>query len=155
MVKKPTHFLLAVAVAFGGLTIAGGVSSSQALAASLPNCNKSVIVPFPGSQWIEVPVYQKGSSVTYKCIVGTPTSGFHVEAIQRAARTCYGLSLGPYGVDGKMGAYTTAAIKAIQKNVGVSQDGIYGPQTHNGSSGIAGKTGMVFYPYCWRDTRLT
>lgn len=39
-------------------------------------------------------------------------------------------SLGNYGADGKFGSLTHTAVKKFQKSVGLTQDGIVGPQTY-------------------------
>lgn len=41
-----------------------------------------------------------------------------------------GYKLTKYGADGKYGAETMAAVKAFQKSVGLTQDGLYGDKTH-------------------------
>ncbi|MDR2377894.1 MAG: peptidoglycan-binding protein [Bifidobacteriaceae bacterium] len=102
---------------------------------------------------IHVPVYIT-SKTTRNCIVGHPTNGTHVKAVQNAAKSCYGQNLGNFGVDGYTGEYFISAVKGVQSAVGVTKDGIYGPNTHNGYSGNPSSSGMKFYPSCLRDNIL-
>ena len=56
------------------------------------------------------------------------SSGYSVRVCQQRLSNL-GYSLGGYGVDGKYGYYTRKAVRAFQANVGISVDGVCGPQT--------------------------
>jgi hypothetical protein len=139
-----------VAVALVGL--AADPNAPAAQAAWTPNCNGYAEVKV-GSKKIHVPIYTT-STTTRNCIVGHPTSGTHVKAVQNAAKSCYSQNLGQAGVDGITGTYFIKAVKGVQTAVGTKQDGIYGPNTHNGASGNPAVSGMKFYPSCLRDNIL-
>lgn len=58
-----------------------------------------------------------------------------VKAIQREL-VAEGYSVGSYGVDGSYGDGTGAAVKALQADLGLTQDGIYGPSTEDEMASI-------------------
>jgi hypothetical protein len=129
-------------------------------AATRPQCNstKRFSAYIGNSSYVAydftVPIYKNGSSWTRTCLIGPNTSRQNegVKQLQRSANLCYGRNL---VVDGTWGPNTSAAIKHIQQKVGLSQnqrDGVYGPQTHNGSSGVSSKTGMGHHKMCDKDT---
>jgi len=43
----------------------------------------------------------------------------------------WGYSVGPTGIDGDFGSYTTSATRAFQRDCGIGIDGIIGPTTWN------------------------
>lgn len=51
-------------------------------------------------------------------------------AFLQAALGYLGYNLGPTGVDGQFGPYTQGAVRAFQRAMGISVDGIAGPQTY-------------------------
>ena len=76
-----------------------------------------------------------GSGDTTTTVAGetTTTTEAGSAASQTVAKLQSGLSaLGYYTgtVDGLYGAATTAAVKALQEDLGVPADGLYGPETH-------------------------
>lgn len=56
------------------------------------------------------------------------SSGSDVKELQSILIN-WGYSVGPKGADGQFGANTEAAVKAFQRDAGLSQDGILGQQT--------------------------
>lgn len=60
-----------------------------------------------------------------------------------------GFSVGSYGVDGQYGPATEAAVKAFQASVGITVDGIYGPDTdsHLFGSTTSGEGATAAPPY--------
>ncbi|MDR2373224.1 MAG: peptidoglycan-binding protein [Bifidobacteriaceae bacterium] len=116
-------------------------------AATVANCNGMTTFSSSGKWTPWIPTYRKtaSSTPTRTCILGIGNNGSAVWAVQKPAQGYYRQNLGPSGLDSSYGSYTAAAVKAIQGSVGVYKDGIYGPKTHNGSSGNATKTGMFFW----------
>ena len=77
-------------------------------------------------------------------------SGDAVKAIQWALQEL-GYSLSKYGVDGKFGAETEAAVRQFQRDTGISVDGIVGTNTRSQfalkgykTGGLADKTGLAW-----------
>ena len=70
--------------------------------------------------------YGKPSSLNGNYQNYTERSG--VKAIQHALKEM-GYDIGSYGIDGKYGSATAAAVKAFQKASGITADGIVGPDT--------------------------
>ncbi len=87
-----------------------------------------------GTRTILVPVTSGGSE---NCQRGPTSSTLNATtAIQAALVLCYGRDLGTSGpdhdgIDGVYGSKTIAAVKWVQKYLGVTVDGVYGPKTHN------------------------
>ena len=57
------------------------------------------------------------------------SSGEDVRALQEIMISL-GANLSKYGADGEYGSETEAAVRKMQRGLGVSVDGIYGPKTH-------------------------
>jgi peptidoglycan hydrolase-like protein with peptidoglycan-binding domain len=74
------------------------------------------------------------SSATSNPLTGNITTRPTVD-IQNAL-IAKGFSCGPTGADGMYGPATTAAVKAFQASVGITQDGIYGPITDQHLFGV-------------------
>ncbi|MFD8599860.1 peptidoglycan-binding protein [Kitasatospora sp. NPDC059646] len=120
--------LAAAALALSGLWI----GAAQASAASLPTCTKQDFFFYK-------PVADNGSD---SCIMGYGNQGDGVVALQRALAQCNNIFI---GVDGIYGNETKSAVMQIQRAAGITQDGVYGPNTRNhmGFLYIGGST-----PYC-------
>jgi peptidoglycan hydrolase-like protein with peptidoglycan-binding domain len=72
-----------------------------------------------------------GSSVSVpsgKPYLRDGSQGARVRKLQKALRAA-GHKLPRYGVDGKFGAETEAALRSFQRDAGIGVDGIYGPNT--------------------------
>ncbi|MDR0594990.1 MAG: peptidoglycan-binding protein [Bifidobacteriaceae bacterium] len=161
-IKKLSTMLIA-ALALSAIILTGGAlgpNAPTAEAAATPQCNGAhqIITYTAGGNLVAtnytVPVYKVGSSWSRTCLIGPNTAAQNegVRQLQRSANLCYGRSL---QVDGTWGPNTAAAIKHIQTQVGLTvsqRDGVYGPQTHNGSSGVSASTGMSHHLYCNRDS---
>lgn len=74
------------------------------------------------------------NSGNFDCIDGIGNSGAAVKQIQTSLNHCYGQNL---TVDGIYGTLTSNAMKVAQKRLGITQDGVYGPQTR--------KAGFLFW----------
>lgn len=93
---------------------------------------------------LNIPAISNSGRLSTSCIMNTGAKGSGVREVQEACNHCYGASL---DVDGDYGAKTKAAVKSMQKKLGLKGDdvdGIYGPQT--GSL-------MNFYGWSNRDWR--
>lgn len=60
------------------------------------------------------------------CIMNVGAKGSGVKSVQEAINKCYG---GDLDTDSKYGELTKKAVKKMQKQIGVAQDGIWGPKT--------------------------
>jgi hypothetical protein len=108
----------------GSVAIAPAAQSS-----TLPHCNSQLRFDISGEMYyIPALEYPGGTSSTIRCKVHQGASGGQVLWLQRALNRCYQQGLVE---DGKFGAKTYAALKRVQKRVGVNDDGKYGPQTRN------------------------
>lgn len=125
------------------------VNLSQALRPTTANTPCTSHGPFgTGLQMRRVPISATG---TRDCYLVQGNEGGGVSALQTAIRFCEGYSIGPYGVDGKFGADTKAAVKSIQRAKRLTIDGEYGNRTHNAirfSNRIGGAD------YCNRDSAI-
>ena len=68
------------------------------------------------------------NSGNFDCIDGIGNSGAAVKQIQTSLNHCYGQNL---TVDGIYGTLTSNAMKVAQGRLGVTKDGVYGPQTRS------------------------
>ncbi|MDR1187121.1 MAG: peptidoglycan-binding protein [Bifidobacteriaceae bacterium] len=145
---KKLSTMIVSALALAAIVFTGGALSPNApaaQAATSTNCNGRTQYYRNGVAWSPwVPTYSKGSTLTGTCILGNGNNSPAVWAVQKTASGYYGQGLGPTGIDSSYGKYTIAAVKYIQGKVGVTQDGKYGPNTHNGSRG-ASTNGMFFW----------
>lgn len=125
--------ILAACLVGAGLSTA--VVATPAHAAN-PSCNSSsaaynVHGGVNGAHGL-LPAYN-GNTNTY-CDLGSWLSGTNnrgTVALQRALNTCYRQGL---AVDGSYGPLTVAAVKRVQRAVGVRVDGVYGPITKSAMS---------------------
>lgn len=102
---------------------------SAASATDWPDCSSQYTVRHEGGYDKYVTFPSAGTRTT--CEMGTWQGGAYnagVVALQRALNACY---LKGLTVDGRFGAKTRDALAAVQKAVGVKDDGIYGPLTAN------------------------
>ncbi|KSW15314.1 peptidoglycan-binding protein [Cellulomonas sp. B6] len=65
---------------------------------------------------------------TNSCYLVQGNQGAAVRYLQDSLKGCYGQAI---AVDGIFGAGTRAALVAVQKRLGLTADGEYGPRTHN------------------------
>ncbi|KAK1756648.1 hypothetical protein QBC47DRAFT_377351 [Echria macrotheca] len=78
---------------------------------------------------LSIPALSSSGRLNTNCIMNTGAKGAGVREVQTACNECYGANL---DVDGDYGSQTKAAVKAMQKKLGLKGndvDGIYGPQT--------------------------
>ncbi len=78
------------------------------------------------------------SSKSTGTILKKGSSGSKVRALQKRLIAA-GFSLPKYGADGSYGDETVQAVKALQKNAGIAEDGIYGPATEKALAAIEAK----------------
>jgi peptidoglycan hydrolase-like protein with peptidoglycan-binding domain len=86
--------------------------------------------PTPTPQPASTPVYHAPSIVSGWPELSQGTQGEAVKTLQYLLEASGG-SLPQFGVDGKFGPETRAAVIAYQQSQGLKQDGIVGPQTWN------------------------
>jgi peptidoglycan hydrolase-like protein with peptidoglycan-binding domain len=137
-----TEVLRRVGVGVATVLMAGAglVVSAGSAAAEAPLCVKMAAHHAPSGRTLEVPVNSDGRAV---CLLGRDLAA-NVKVVNRFQHTmirCYGgLSLAsPYqnekirdlSTDGSFGPRTEAALEAVQKNIGVTADGTYGPVTRD------------------------
>jgi peptidoglycan hydrolase-like protein with peptidoglycan-binding domain len=79
------------------------------------------------------------------CYLATGDNSGAVRSLQEALNSCYGKSL---ATDGIYGSLTRSAVIAIQKKYGLTQDGVYGPNTRE-RMGFPDHAG-----HCWDEFGL-
>ena len=94
----------------------------------LPGCAYEVKDPGPGAEK-EVNPYPEPVKNLRRGAVGDTVKWVQWALLRR------GYDLGPDGVDGEFGRMTDAAVKAFQKEKGLSVDGIVGPVTRGAMKG--------------------
>ena len=85
----------------------------------------------PGSAhgFAQVPTVGAGTHDA-NCVLGVGNQGPAVAVLQTALAVCNGHP--PQGgADGIYGTHTRDAVKATQRDLGISADGVYGPQTRS------------------------
>ena len=118
------------------LTDAKYLTSDQYIQRSDILCKEgshTVMVLENGSKANQEMVVSKLESPTIYCSVRLPRlvkgrKGDSVKALQTIL-VGYGYSCGKYGIDGDFGEDTLSAVKKFQKDMGMTVDGIVGPQT--------------------------
>jgi peptidoglycan hydrolase-like protein with peptidoglycan-binding domain len=114
---------LAAALASAGLVT---VSAAPTFASSLPICTKGAWLTAPNGDSLYLPATSSNSS---SCYLAQGDVSSAVKALQDAMVTCYGQNI---AIDGDFGPATEAALKNVQKDAGVTVDGVYGTQTRDG-----------------------
>lgn len=127
--------LMLSAVAAVGLTGSILVTSS---AEAVPTCNYWWHVKNVSNGGNIVPIYKSGNTKSLNCNLSKGTRGEGVRQLQMTLNECYGPYPASGGVkkfstalvqDGKFGPATEAALKTVQRYVGTTVDGSYGPKT--------------------------
>jgi len=129
---------VALAVAALGVTPLVAAVSSASAAAALSQCDDAVFKSVGGGWQVFVPGEWESTSTTCNLKLGDnphrdPKNPFGaparaIQALQSNLNYCYGYKLAK---DGKYGANTAAAVKAVQKKLKLPADGIYGPNTRS------------------------
>ncbi|RST19607.1 peptidoglycan-binding protein [Streptomyces sp. WAC05374] len=101
--------------------LAGTAGQAEAV---VPVCVKAASVSW-GAGHGPVPSTSGGS---LNCRLGPGNSGAGVKALQAALKLCHKKNI---AVDGVYGDRTKSALAAVQRNSGIDDDGLYGPQTRN------------------------
>ncbi len=109
--------LVALAAVLGCVAPVSLASPSQAM----PTCYQTWYVNL-GYYYYWLP----NASGNTDCIMGQGNASSAVKLLQRAMVRCYGKSL---TVDGIFGSRTRDALVSVQKSVGTTPDGVYGPAT--------------------------
>lgn len=112
--------------------IGGGIATAGAASAATPLCNTRN--PQEGN--ISVPYYSAGAASTTSCYLWSGHSAGGVRYLQEALVYCYGQTVsagkpGVAGIDGIFGATTKQALINVQRSLGLTADGKFGPATHN------------------------
>lgn len=121
----------AVAAAFAVFVVVPVVAAPAAHAA-LTRCETAAYI------WDDRPDYNWNTHRPYmpvtnnatkwnRCELKYGSGGTGVRALQAALNECHGQSL---SVDGDFGNKTRNALIAVQKSLGISADGVYGPTTN-------------------------
>jgi hypothetical protein len=116
----------------GAVLLAAGVLAGTAMTASAAVTPRTADIVC--SQGVELPakdrftvVLPATTALSSDCFLVNGDSSSAVRVLQDALRLCNGQTA--LKIDGNFGAKTEAAVKAVQKAHGISQDGGYGNQT--------------------------
>ncbi|KDP89760.1 MULTISPECIES: peptidoglycan-binding domain-containing protein [Clavibacter] len=103
------------------------VQQGASVSRALHICNEGGDVVGEGRALNHIPVYFDGDTSTGACLLrkGGVTS-YGVQALQTSLDQCYGKDL---GVDGTFANAMYRALIQVQRQIGVTADGIYGPNT--------------------------
>jgi peptidoglycan hydrolase-like protein with peptidoglycan-binding domain len=111
--------IIAMAMAVSGTTVLAATPAS----AALPNCNTYSRLG-GGALKALVPTYNGNKD----CVMGSRNVSPGVWALQRTMVNCYGQNI---AVDSNFGPATRSALINVQRQVGVTADGVYGPATRS------------------------
>jgi peptidoglycan hydrolase-like protein with peptidoglycan-binding domain len=103
---------------------------SAASAVDYPDCFDTTLVAHDDER-LDKYVWFPSTNPRTLCDMGVWLGGKYnagVEELQNALNACYLTGLTE---DGRFGERTKAALQAVQKQIGVSPDGVYGPLTRN------------------------
>lgn len=129
----------AVAAALVAVTVAvAGVAVAEIAQAATVTCNSRVMKAGVVGRTLVQEVYGEaavpsrdgslGCRLTRGDSTGTDLSTSPVYWLQLTLNECYGAEL---TVDGDYGSRTRVAVAAVQKDAGIGQDGVYGPETRD------------------------
>lgn len=118
--------------AVSGAAVLPALTSATPASAATPTCTGTSLVTgaFGAGKTLRVPTAGSGTG-RFDCILGSGNSSNAVSRLQIDLNDCEGANL---TVDGDYGPLTAAAVKRVQHAEGITQDGIYGPQTIDGFS---------------------
>ncbi|MFB7287848.1 peptidoglycan-binding domain-containing protein [Actinacidiphila glaucinigra] len=111
------------------LTCGVAVSPSSSAAAIYPTCNTTKAVSIASGHSVTVPAYGDSKNLTCKLVLDPGRENPAVKALQRSLKKCEGYAY--LAIDGSYGPQTLLAVDALQGSYGLSQDGIYGPNTRD------------------------
>ncbi|MEU7823091.1 peptidoglycan-binding domain-containing protein [Catellatospora sp. NPDC049133] len=123
-----------------GAALAAAIAVSLAAAApaqaATPTCNGTGAYYRNGGDTATfVATYTANGSETWRCSMryGLGTTGkfsYAVLQLQDSLNLCYGKVIGGrIGADGEFGTQTKNALVKVQRALGITADGVYGPQT--------------------------
>ena len=96
-------------------------------AAALLYCNDQYTYFTTGpSRYTLIPQYEDFRQATQRCYLERGTRGVGVSRLQATLASCYGKAI---AVDGAFGNATYNALLQVQRQIGVTIDGVYGPNT--------------------------
>lgn len=105
------------------------VSPSATAVGIYPTCNTTKAVSITSGHSVTVPAYGSSKNLTCKLVLDQDSENPAVTALQRSLKKCEGYAY--LGIDGYYGPQTFLAVDALQGSYGLSQDGIYGPNTRD------------------------
>ena len=125
--RRTLASLLALSMVAVGLVSLEQKVAPEAEAATTGWCNTAV--QFYNSQ-MALTIWVPARGTSRSCLMSEGSNSFGVKALQVSLSKCiWRLNTG--GVDGIFGAKTKSAVLTVQKSAKITQDGVYGPQTHN------------------------
>jgi peptidoglycan hydrolase-like protein with peptidoglycan-binding domain len=131
-VRRASAFVAAVIVGASGLILASP-GLANASTASCTGFSAFQLVNGAGDGNTDVPTVGT-NTFQVACQLAETNDSSAVTVLQQTLNACYGDDLAE---DGDFGPATQAAVEAMQADIGVSVDGIYGPNT---------RTAMKFRP---------
>ena len=129
--KRIRPIVAVAALAVASSTALLPAASASAASASVPICGGTSIVAGLSGLTMRVPTVGNGTPGKWGCnLLPSDVSGLApVKRLQIDLNDCYGFDL---TIDGEYGAATEAAVRSVQADEGVPQDGDYGPVTIRG-----------------------
>ncbi|MFC0850134.1 peptidoglycan-binding protein [Streptomyces noboritoensis] len=117
---------LACLGAFAAITVGMFVTGPSAQAAS--GCTDTTKYYDTAGYYTDLPT--AGLRGTYSCTLRRGVKNDAVYELQVTLNECYGQNTG--GFDGDFGPSTETALRNVQRSLGLSADGVYGPNTRDG-----------------------
>jgi len=127
--KFAAVFATAMGVALGSLALATPASAAEVLPSTVvkaADCSGSAVFKLTTNSQEHARVPTIGTSKNCTLRSGNVSSA--VTVLQQSLVSCHGKSI---AVDGQFGPATRTALIQVQSSLGLTADGIYGPQTYS------------------------
>lgn len=123
-------FLRLITVVAGAAIASGMIlvsAPASADVAPLAHCSRTVRVATQVNIPANIPASGSTAAST-NCTMGQGSNSSAVRALQLTLLECYGKNI---AIDSDFGSNTARALREVQRQLGIADDGVYGSQTRN------------------------